>query len=269
MELDPDDLIAAPNITRVDARVRHFGPRGLMLDGTLSDGDAIAFVSELIAAVRSPADAPQAVRDHLDALCELHRHGAFMYGFFAFVVTQAQLGLELVLGTLFVQFYPDGVPLVERSSGNVQLVIIDSFEELQHRRWKRYGLQGHPRFRGTLGGLLDWSLETGALRPWLDRLWARHGASASHYEATRAEKDRLPDEWLTMSSDQREQWFQTEFRGRWEREHLANENGLRNGLAHRTSSFVTSPIASAEAVRSLAELVDALWGEGDQVETNR
>ncbi len=247
-----------PNISRVDARVRRFGPFGLMTDREHTDESAIAFVSNLVANVKAPPSAPEAIRNHLDALCELHRHGAFEYAFFAFVVTEAQLGLELTLGHLFLEHYPNGVPMVT-PVGDVEDVASDTFDEVRRRLEAGYRLKGHPRFNGMLASLLDWGHQSGALAPWLERLWVRHGAAAGYYEVTRGEGTRVPETWATMSPDERGAWLEIEFRLIWERDVLKNEREFRNGLAHRTGPFVTSPIESARSINSLAEIVESLW----------
>ena len=81
-----------------------------------------------------------------------------------------------------------------------------------------------------------------------------------YYEATRSEGSRRPEGWELMTGEQRSAWLNSDFRRIWERDTLNNERELRNGLAHRTSAFVTSPIESARSIEAFVEFVDAIWG---------
>ncbi len=209
-------------LTAVDPRVPHFTPLGLSPSGVLGDGDAIAFIQEIV----SPADlvpaVPDATRKSFERLRAIHTYGAFAYDLFTVADDLSLLVIELALAERFIVYYNGSIPFV--LGGQDHPLAASSFDEVYAARHR-----GGSHHKG------DWqlrSLATAALIPFRATLtdlvaWARHEGLLPGQRARRIDKTLVQ---------------------------------LRNWVAHPHSYHLGSPSDSARAIGQLAEIINRLWG---------
>jgi hypothetical protein len=247
-------------LSAVSEHVARFGPQGLMTDRRLTDAAAVDFIQDLVIEIALPAAVPSSVREHFDALRDLHIYGVFQPEFFAMVVTQASLTLEHALGARFIEVHAGQAPLHRSKTGESELVETDDFAALGDRFAGGWRLEGAQWFNGSLASLLRWAHREGLLRGWLSGIWEpRKGSIQIAALMKEGPERRIPADWDEWDEVRRAEWWEETFRPAWERDYLDNERALRNLLAHRTSRFLTMAPDSAQALRSLAAMITSLW----------
>lgn len=133
-----------------------------------------------------------------------------------------------------------------------------------HRLQDGWRLEGHERFRPSLGGLLSWAVDRGLFRDWLEQGWQRARWGTISVDLGRNPPHRwTPIEYDTWPDEERERWWDTQGRARWERDRLEAISGFRNILAHPTSHNVVTPVDGIRAVDDLADFINVLW-PGDE-----
>jgi hypothetical protein len=259
-------------LMRIDSRTGRFGPHGLMTDRRLTDESAVEYIQAIVSDFDLPSSVPEQVREHFETLRRLHTYGAFSYDLFAMSTSAANTAIEFVLGVRFVDWYSHGIPLVEHATGARESVVTDSYEHVRSRFGRKgrdgnggWYLEGDKLFDGSLASLLRWARSSRALGLWLDRIWSQCAINVISAELTvSGPSRRVPDEWTGWTTEERAAWVETTLRPLWEEEYLDNIRELRNLVAHRTSTFLTTPVQSAQSIRWLAELVTCLWPAAEE-----
>jgi hypothetical protein len=246
----------------VDASVARFGPLGLMTDRRLTDDATIDHLQDLVIGLDLPPAVPNSVREHFDALRHLHIYGAFQPDFFAIVDTEASLMLEHALGARFIEWFGGKVPLVHLKTREAATVETGDFSRLDARFRDDWRLAGDDKFNGSLKALLRWARANDLTERWLGPIWQRQRRWIQIAEQTKpTDKTRLPPDWSDRSEDQRQKWWETDFRPVWESEYLDNERELRNLLSHRTSRIRLTSVDSARSLQALYVIIGSIWSD--------
>lgn len=207
-----------------DQRTLLFGGMGLITDGQLRPEDAAKFQQRAIAAANLIPSVPDAVRQSLERLRELHAYGVLWYDAFTVVTDLRWVVLELALRERFVDFYTGSIPLVA-PDGTEEHFTAANFHSIRqafrkggsHAKGWRLKLQTGSRLIAmpvTLRPLLRWARREGLLF---------------------GQRNRYLEE--SVFAD------------------------MRNEFAHGGAFRVGMPNYSARAIHDLAEIINRLWGE--------
>lgn len=257
------------------AQLRALARNVAMLAGLSDENVAADWVQELVEHSEITDRAPDDVRAAVDVAVELHTYGMFAWVFFTAATLQARLTRELALGFRFLEFYGRRVPVEQRVNGQIIATDVLDGSELRvvrerlgnrgsHPRRNGWRVVGHSDFDGGLTSLYHWARRENVLRPWLDRMWAGHSPRTREtvffygVEQERPIPPR-PADFSEWTNEQRERWFQHEFRDGWEARLIRREVDMRNDAAHPTMQAVYMPTWSANEIEALASFVNLLW----------
>ena len=217
MELKSFDELLEP-----DPRTLAFAPMGLIMAGRLGPEHATEFQQLSIANCDLADNVAEGTRSSFERLRTLHSYGVLCYETFTVARDLAWLLLEQALRERFVEFYRDGVPLENGTSGIRSLLMATDFSAVD-RAFRRGGSYSQGTWRLVLsnGRSMKFSGSMGHLQEW-----------------ARAEG------FLVGQRNRRLDALFREF---------------RNAVAHPSYHLVT-PVESGRTIRDLAETINRLWG---------
>ncbi len=214
-------------LTTVDERLKLFTFPEDYAEGGGFPAAAVRAVQAQIAGSELAPTVPETVREYFELCKELHIYGCFVYEFFTLAADRTHFALELALKARFLEEYGHAIPLVERETGQHEIVTVGSYQDFmekfgrnrtipyRHRDRnspKGWDVEGHPNFDGSLHSLFEWARTAGLI------------------------PDALPPIWDEASRD------------------------LRNYVAHPRGRRLLMPLDSARSIRDTAEYINRLWG---------
>jgi len=203
-----------------DERTLLFTPLGLGLSHQLSPEAAVAFHHDLLSGTDLVDEAPAGTRLTFEGLRTMFVYGVLQYELFTTAWQFAHLVIELALRDRFLSFYPQGIVLVHKKSGDEFILQATSFDDVHAALRKRGGswqirlarTDTPLRFDGMLTDLWNWAREEGLLPGQRARIVQRL------------------------------------------------QKRLRNSVAHPSGYQLGTPGAAAMVLRDLAEIINCLWG---------
>ena len=257
----------------VDTTTLRFTPLGLSLGGLMRPADSQTYLEKLIEPAQLDADVPVDVKTSFDRLRQLHVHGLFDYGFFTLAVEASWLLPEAALGLRFLEVYQDGVPFVRGDER--RLIQARSYETVVHsvgprgevRRRNGWSLEGdvnsggRATFDASYRALLRWANREGLLSKWLDDRWHKQlpGIADALKSGNSVGGRHIPHNWDHLNEREQREWLDHLRASVWEPLQLNLFVEIRNLVAHRSVGSVQTPIDSANALRSVAALLNSLW----------
>ena len=206
-----------------DRRSLSFTPLGLSTAGQLLAEDALEYQQQSVAQAELANQVPSSVRASFERLRDLHAYGVLFYDAFTIAESTAWLVLEQALRERFVSFHEGEIVFVNAELNLEETIRVDDFDRVFEE--VSYGGKYSKGWKIRLAA--DGSLMTfrGGLTHLLE--WAR--------------KERL-------------------FRGQRNRRLEKMYPRLRNAVAH-PGYRLSMPPESVRAIRDVAELINALWGQ--------
>jgi hypothetical protein len=252
--------------TQPDIRVPLFSPHGLLTGARLYDEASAEFVQRMVSDIELANSAPEPVREYFDYARKVFVRGFFAYELFTVSWFVAVLAQEFALGERFIAHFDGRLTFRHRRDGRMEAHTYSTFGALARtyrgggalppRDWT---VAEAPGFRPNLAWLAQWAYVEGILGTWLDAKWARVRNGVRMAAMTGGGIDSLPEGWMTWDQPSREEWFDANARGAWERAEIHLLSEIRNLVAHPAEPLLISPVDAVQGVEACGEFISAIW----------